>query len=88
MINITKQVIESLSKQHPLFDLFFQYHFEIIEIKSLIPKYGTDGSMSFPIKTIFKPKKLTEEESFKFFSDYFNLILKGERNEEKILPRI
>jgi len=65
-VNITKQVIDSLCKQSPEFNLFFKHHFEIKEKQSLTPRISR-GKASFPVETQIVPKKKSFEEKMKYY---------------------
>jgi hypothetical protein len=78
-------LIDILKKKNKLFKLFFDTHFEIVEIKSLIPSYRSDGSIYFPSKYILKNKILSKEEILKFIKEYKKLIQEMNKYEEKIL---
>lgn len=76
-INITKEVISRLSKNQ-LFKLFFDYHFETIDIRTLIPSYRKDGSIYFPVKTIIKEKDIGSNTQEKFIKEYRELMREKE----------
>lgn len=70
-LNITKQVIDYLSKQSPEFKLFFEHHFDIESKQSLTPKISK-GKPSFPIEMSMLRKCKTLEQKIAYYTDDIN----------------
>jgi len=70
-LNITKQVIDSLSKQSPEFKLFFEHHFDIESKQSLTPKVSK-GKASFPIEISLIRKCKTLEQKINYYTEDIN----------------
>jgi len=85
-LNITRQVIEILSRKSPEFKLFFDHHFQIVTKHSLTPKIRK-GKVSFPEEVSIVPKRKTLEEKLRYYQEDITLANKkyGYRPDEYIL---